>query len=138
MLVRLEDGRLKDVAVTEVTKENYIVPQNEQGVYHCKIEIIKFNQDNGKRLSKPRIQKFGKKAFDGIVKQQLELQGYTVEVLHDPTEWLEKHNVSNNVSQKALIDNAVKNALAQQKAAFDKKLEEAVAKAMAKQSKGKK
>lgn len=138
MLVRLQDGRLKDVAVTEVTKENYIVPQNEQGVYHCKIEIIKFNQDNGKRLSKPRIQKFGKKAFDGIVKQQLELQGYTVEVLHDPTEWLEKHNVSNNVSQQALIDSAVKNALAQQKAAFDKQLEEAVAKAMAKQSKGKK
>lgn len=138
MLVRLQDGRLKDVAVTDVTKENYIVPQNEQGVYHCKIEIIKFNQDNGIRLSKPRIQKFGKKAFDGIVKQQLELQGYTVEVLHDPTEWLEKHNVSNNVSQQTLIDNAVKNALAQQKAAFDKQLEEAVAKAMAKQSKGKK
>lgn len=138
MLVRLQDGRLKDVAVTEVTKENYIVPQNEQGVYHCKIEIIKFNEDNGKKLSKPRIQKFGKKAFDGIVKQQLELQGYTVEVLHDPTEWLEKHNVSNNVSQQTLIDNAVKNALARQKAAFDKQLEEAVAKAMAKQSKGKK
>lgn len=138
MLVRLQDGRLKDVAVAEVTKENYIVPQNEQGLYHCKMELVKFNEDTGVKVSKPSIQKVGKRAFESIMQKQWKAYGYTIEILHDPTEWLAKHSASNNLSQQALIDMAVKNALAQQKAAYDKQLEEAVAKAMAKQSKGKK
>jgi hypothetical protein len=138
MLVRLQDGRLKDVAVSEVTKENYIVPQNEQGLYHCKMELVKFNENTGKRINKPTIQKVGKRAFESIMRKQWTEYGYTIEILHDPTEWLARNSATRNVSQQALIDSAVKNALAQQKAAFDKQLEEAVAKAMAKQSKGKK
>ena len=135
MLVRLQDGRLKDVAVSEVTKENYIVPQNEQGLYHCKMELVKFNENTGVKVSKPSIQKVGKRAFESIMQKQWKAYGYTIEILHDPTEWLAKHSASNNLSQQALIDMAVKNALAQQKAAFDKQMEEVVAKAVEKQSK---
>ena len=135
MLVRLQDGRLKDVAVSEVTKENYIVPQNEQGLYHCKMELVKFNENTGVKVSKPSIQKVGKRAFESIMQKQWNEYGYTIEILHDPTEWLAKHSASNNLSQQALIDMAVKNALAQQKAAFDKQMEEVVAKAVEKQSK---
>lgn len=135
MLVRLQDGRLKDVAVAEVTKENYIVPQNEQGLYHCKMELVKFNEDTGVKVSKPSIQKVGKRAFESIMQKQWKAYGYTIEILHDPTEWLAKHSASNNLSQQALIDMAVKNALAQQKAAYDKQMEEVVAKAVEKQSK---
>lgn len=135
MLVRLQDGRLKDVAVAEVTKENYIVPQNEQGLYHCKMELVKFNEDTGVKVSKPSIQKVGKRAFESIMQKQWKAYGYKIEILHDPTEWLAKHSASNNLSQQALIDMAVKNALAQQKAAYDKQMEEVVAKAVEKQSK---
>lgn len=146
MLVRLQDGRLKDVDVTEVTKDNYIVPQNERNVYHCKIEITQFDNRNGKKISRPRIQKFDKKEYETIVERNLKLQGYVVEVLYNPTEYLQsvkkqRAGIANGIqhaNSQAEIDAAVAKALAQQKAAFDKQLEEAVAKAMAKQNKGKK
>lgn len=143
MLVRLQDGRLKDVAVTEVTKENYIVPQNERNVYHCKIEITQFDNRTGKRISTPRIQKFDKKEYETIVETNLKLQGYVVEVLYNPTEYLQmvkkqRAGIGNGIQRansQAEIDAAVAKALAQQKAAFDKQLEDAVAKAMAKNNK---
>lgn len=146
MLVRLQDGRLKDVAVEEVTKENYIVPQNERNVYHCKIEITQFDNRTGKKISRPRIQKFDKKEYETIVERNLKLQGYVVEVLYNPTEYLQsvkkqRAGIANGIQRansQSEIDAAVAKALAQQKATFDKQLEEAVAKAMAKQNKGKK
>lgn len=58
------EGKTKDVAITDVTPENYIVPSNEQHLYHCVIEVRKFDSETGKRLSVPRIQKFGKKSFE--------------------------------------------------------------------------
>ena len=56
MRVKVNDGKTKDVAITDVTPENYIVPSNEQHLYHCVIEIKKFDSETGKRLSIPRIQ----------------------------------------------------------------------------------
>lgn len=50
------EGKTKDVAITYVTPENYIVPSNEQHLYHCVIEVRKFDSETGKRLSVPRIQ----------------------------------------------------------------------------------
>lgn len=73
----------KDVKITEVNADNYIVPANEKHLYHCVIEIRKFNESTGARLSKPRIQKFGKKAFD-LVYPKLKEQGYTVDILYAP------------------------------------------------------
>lgn len=85
MLVKLEDGRVKDVAVTEVTPENYIVPAGEECHWHCVIEVRKFSSETGKRLSVPRIQKFDDKMWKNIMQRNLKLQGYTVTILHDPT-----------------------------------------------------
>ncbi len=77
----------KDVPIVEVTAENYIVPRGEEDTYHCKIEQTQFNQRNGKRLSRPRIQKFEAKMYAQIARN-LRLQGWDIEVLHDPTEFL--------------------------------------------------
>ena len=77
----------KDVPIVEVTAENYIVPRGEEDTYHCKIEQTQFNQRNGKRLSRPRIQKFEAKMYAQIARN-LRLQGWDIEVLYDPTEFL--------------------------------------------------
>ena len=84
------EGKTKDVAITDVTPENYIVPDNEKHLYHAVIEIRKFDSETGKRLSIPRIQKFGKKAFENGVADNLKKQGYSVTMLHDPNEWLKE------------------------------------------------
>lgn len=89
MRVKTEtEGKTKDVDVTKVTPENYIVPDNEKHLYHCVIEVRKFDSETGKRLSVPRVQKFGKKMYENNVAENLKKQGYTVVVLHDPNEWL--------------------------------------------------
>ena len=89
MRVKTEtEGKTKDVDVTKVTPENYIVPDNEKHLYHCVIEVRKFDSETGKRLSVPRVQKFGKKMYENNVAEFLKKQGYTVVVLHDPNEWL--------------------------------------------------
>ena len=88
MRVKVNDGKTKDVAITDVTPENYIVPSNEQHLYHCVIEIKKFDSETGKRLSIPRIQKFGKKGYENSIADNLKKQGYTITVLHDPNEYM--------------------------------------------------
>lgn len=82
------EGKTKDVAITDVTPENYIVPSNEQHLYHCIIEVRKFDSETGKRLSVPRIQKFGKKSFENGILDALKKQGYTITVLHAPNEYM--------------------------------------------------
>ena len=77
----------KDVPIVEVTAENYIVPRGEEDTYHCKIEQTQFNPRNGKRLSRPRIQKFESKMYAQLARN-LRLQGWDIEVLYDPTEFL--------------------------------------------------
>ena len=101
MRVKVNDGKTKDVAITDVTPENYIVPSNEQHLYHCIIEVRKFDSETGKRLSVPRIQKFGKKSFENGIAEHLKKQGYTITVLHDPNEYVkaqaeEKENLSDD------------------------------------------
>lgn len=79
----------KDVPIVEVTPENYIVPRGEEGTYHCCIEQKQFDQRSGKRLSKPRIQKFDAKMYPSIVRN-LRQQGWDIVVLHDPTDYLQE------------------------------------------------
>ena len=79
----------KDVSILEVTPENYIVPKGEEGVYHCRIEQKSFNASTGERQSRPRIQKFEPKMWP-MLSRNLKLQGWTVEVMHDPTEWIKQ------------------------------------------------
>ena len=77
----------KDVPIVEVTAENYIVPRGEEGTYHCRIEQKQFDPRSGRRLSRPRIQKFDAKMYPAIARN-LRQQGWNIEVLHDPTDHL--------------------------------------------------
>lgn len=88
MRVKVSEGKTKDVAIIDVTPENYIVPDNEKHLYHCVIEIKEFDSETGKRLSIPRIQKFGKKGYENSIADNLKKQGYTITVLHDPNEYM--------------------------------------------------
>lgn len=106
------EGKTKDVAITDVTPENYIVPSNEQHLYHCVIEVRKFDSETGKRLSVPRIQKFGKKSFENGILDALKKQGYTIIVLHEPNEY-----VKAQAEAKAKAEEKAARAAAQQKAA---------------------
>ena len=109
------EGKTKDVAVVDVTPENYIVPDNEKHLYHCIIEVRKFDSESGKRLSVPRIQKFGKKSFDNGVGSNLKKQGYTVTILHDPAEYMKQQ------AEEKAAKTAEATKAAQEKAAADAK-----------------
>ena len=71
-----------------MTKDTYEVPANEKHLYHVKQELTEFDRSTGKRMSRPVIQKYGKRMFESVVYDDLKAQGYTIEVLHDPNEWL--------------------------------------------------
>jgi hypothetical protein len=86
-----EEGQIKDVNILDVTPENFIVPKGEEDCYHCRIEVKKFNQDTGERISKPRMQVFGKKFFESFGLHNLRKQGFTVDVMHDPNKWLQEN-----------------------------------------------
>ena len=121
MLVKVSEGKTIDV-----TPENYIVPDNEKHLYHCVIEIKKFDSETGKRLSIPRIQKFGKKGYENSIADNLKKQGYTITVLHDPNEYMK---AKAEADEKAKAEKAKANA---EKAAADAKAKaEADAKARA-------
>lgn len=64
------------------------MPANEKHLYHVKQELTEFDRSTGKRMSRPVIQKYGKRMFESVVYDDLKAQGYTIEVLHDPNEWL--------------------------------------------------
>lgn len=92
MRVKAEtEGKTKDVNILDVTPENFIVPKGEEDCYHCRIEVKKFNQDTGERISKPRMQVFGKKFFESSGLHNLRKQGFTVDVMHDPNKWLQEN-----------------------------------------------
>ena len=86
--------------VIDLTTENYVVPEGEELLFHCRIEVKKFNSETGERQSSPRVQKFGKKVFESGVYHNLKKQGYTVDVLHNPKEW-EMLNAAKIASNKA-------------------------------------
>jgi len=98
MLVKTPEGE-KDVQILkpnsneyDVTPQNYIVPEGEEGQFHAIVEIKHFSSVDGSRLSIPRIQKFGQKWFaDNGGKEALVRQGYDVIVLHDPKAWIAKN-----------------------------------------------
>ena len=76
--------------IENITPDNYKVPKGEERSYHCKIEVIEYDRKTGKKVSKPRIQKFGQKMFESFIYSNLKKQGYIVTILHDPKEWLKK------------------------------------------------
>jgi len=124
------EGKTKDVAITDVNPENYIVPSNEQHLYHCVIEVRKFDSETGKRLSVPRIQKFGKKSFENGILDALKRQGYTITVLHDPNEYFKaqaEEKAARIAAEKAAAEKAAAEKAAAEKAAAEKAAEEKAA-----------
>lgn len=118
MRVKVNDSKTKDVAITDVTPENYIVPSNEQHLYHCVIEVRKFDSETGKRLSVPRIQKFGKKSFENGILDALKKQGYTITVLHDPNEYVKAQAEEKAAADAKAKAEAEAKAKAEEKAAL--------------------
>lgn len=122
-----KDGR--DTPIEKLTAENYIVPKGEEKDYHAVIEVKQFDQKTGARISKPRVQKFGKKIFEAHVADSLRKQGYSVVILHDPNVWMKEQ--AEKAEQQAK-EQAESKAKAEQEK-FDAAVAAAVAKALAEQ-----
>ena len=88
MKVRFNGG-VKDVPLSEVTAENYLVPQGEERHWHVIQEKKEFDRNTGKRLSRPVLQKYDTKCFPQTRKYLMDA-GYTITVLHDPIEYAKK------------------------------------------------
>ena len=114
----------KDVPIVEVTAENYIVPRGEEDTYHCKIEQTQYNPRNGKRLSRPRIQKFESKMYPSVARN-LRQQGWDIEVLYDPTEFLAEREAKRAEMRDLTFKQRQEKALAE-KAAERKALKEEI------------
>lgn len=123
-----KDGR--DTPIEKLTAENYIVPKGEEKDYHAVIEVVQFDSKTGKRISQPRVQKFGKKIFEAHVLNSLRKQGYTVTILHDPNVWFKEQAAK---AEQQAKEQAEAKAKAEQER-FDAAVAAAVAKALAEQA----
>lgn len=107
MLVKTgKEGKTKDVSLLEVTPENFIVPVGQEGSYHCRIEVVKFNSETGERISKPRLQVFGRKFFESFGLHNLKKMGYKVDILHDPKKWEAENSAKIEAKKKELAEAA--------------------------------
>ena len=114
----------KDVPLLEVTAENYIVPRGEEGTYHCRIEQTQYNPRNGKRMSRPRIQKFDAKIYPSVARN-LRQQGWDIEVLYDPTDYLREQEAKRQQMQEMTYQQR-KEAEAKKREAEKKALKEEI------------
>ena len=120
-----KDGR--DTPIEKLTPENYIVPKGEEKDYHAVIEVVQYDPKTGQKLSRPRIQKFGRKTFEQTVNASLKKQGYAITILHDPNAWIKEQQAK---AAKAKAEQAAAKAKAEQER-FDAAVAAAVAKALA-------
>ena len=122
--MKTKDG--KNVTVDKLTADNYAVPAGEELLYHCVIEVVQYDPKTGVKISKPRVQKFGKKTFETLVQKTLRKQGYTVNILHSPEGYAEALAKKKAEAEQAKFDAAVAKAV---EAALAKKKAEAAASA---------
>ena len=120
-----KDGR--DTPIEKITPDNYIVPKGEERFYHAIIEVVQYDPKTGKKLSRPRLQKFGKKTFETNVQASLRKQGYNVTILHDPNTWIAEQQTL--AAAKAKADAEAKEKAEKEK--FDAAVAAAVEKALA-------
>lgn len=118
------------IDIEKLTPENYIVPKGEERSYHCIIEVVQFDSKTGKKVSRPRIQKFGKKMFEAHIYSSLKKQGYSVTILHDPNDWIKKNEEEKAKKAKELAEAKAK----AKKEAFEKAVQAEVAKQLAAQN----
>lgn len=112
--MRTKDGH--DLPVEKITADNYIVPKGEERYFHVKIEVKQFNPKTGVKISTPTIQTFGPKMYRAIMAKQLKRLGYSIEVLHNPEEWL-RANAEKAAAARAEQEKAAKAAAEAKKAA---------------------
>ena len=124
-----KDGR--DTPIERLTPDNYIVPKGEERAYHAVIEVKQFDPKTGKRISQPRVQKFGKKSFESHISDSLRKQGYEILILHDPNAWAKEQQAKADERAKAQAEAKAK---AEQER-FDAAVAAAVAKALAERDK---
>lgn len=118
------------IDIEKLTPENYIVPKGEERSYHCIIEVVQYDQKTGKKVSRPRIQKFGKKMFEAHIYSSLKKQGYSVTILHDPNDWIKKNEEEKAKKAKELAEAKAK----AEKEAFEKAVQAEVARQLAAQN----
>ena len=82
-----------------LTKGNYRVAENERHAFHARIEVKQFDQRTGERQSIPILQKFEFKGFAEVL-DGLKRQGYTVDILYDPTDYLAEQRRAQIAYQK--------------------------------------
>lgn len=99
-----KDGN--DVTLDEITMENYLCPKGEEMTYHVVIEVKQYDPKTGKRISAPRLQKFGRKIWESVVYSSLRKQGYDIRVVHDPRSWIEEYNRKMAEIRAAKVANA--------------------------------
>lgn len=85
-------------------------------MYHCRIEVKKFDGDTGERLSRPKLCKFEPKFFEAFGLHNLRQQGYTVDVLHNPREWEQAHAAEKAEQEQAKARQAAEKAAADREA----------------------
>lgn len=112
------NGGIKDVPLTEVTAANYIVPTNEVHFWHVLQEKVEYDRNNGKRLSRPVLQKYDTKSYPATEKY-LRDAGYTITVLHNPTSWMKAQQAA--AAKAAAVRKAAREQAAAAKAAAERK-----------------
>ena len=91
-------------SLDEITPELYVCPAGEERSYHVVQEVVEFTR-KGQRISSPRLQKYGQKIFETIMRDSLMKQGYDVKILHNPKEWIA--NVANRTVSKMPVVNLI-------------------------------
>lgn len=66
---------------SKLSRATYVVPKGQERVVHYTAEVPTYK--NGVKVSKPQLIKTGVKTFE-IVKDDLEKQGYVINILHHP------------------------------------------------------
>ena len=124
-----KDGR--DTPIEKLTAENYVVPKGEEKDYHVVIEVVQYDTKTGRKISRPRVQKFGRKTFEQSVRANLLKQGYTIAVLHNPNAWIAEQK--EQAAKRAKAEAEAKAKAEQER--FDAAVAAAVAKELAKREK---
>ena len=91
----------KEQSALLVHRENYEVPKGQEQVVHYKIAKL---DSNGKVLEPARIVKDEPKLFETVLKRNLELMGYTVEILHHPLDKYSSVKIETTEEKLALKD----------------------------------
>lgn len=90
-----------------LTRANYAVPKGEEHVVHYTAEKVLFEGKSGIRVSHPDLIKTDVKMFDSV-KRNLELQGYTINILFHPQGKYPEEIVSESALEKAARELAEK------------------------------